>query len=136
MRNANFVIFFCEKSLAQIKANKTFFMINKNFSFSNWLSKLLLYNAFVTPVIHYASSVWSPVQRGNIKAIESVQRKATRKICTECNLSYADRLKKCNLLCLESRRNYYDFCYLHQLIDSPSKNLNVNDFGLQPAFSN
>ncbi len=62
-----------------------------------------LYTCYVRPVFESATQVWSPIQKGNIDRIESVQRYFTRRVIGPETLSY-DRLDRLNLESLESRR--------------------------------
>jgi len=38
----------------------------------------MLYKSLVRPHLEYANSVWSPYKKGDVEAIEKVQRRATK----------------------------------------------------------
>jgi len=39
---------------------------------------IMLYKSLVRPHLEYANSVWSPYKKGDVEAIEKVQRRATK----------------------------------------------------------
>jgi len=62
----------------------------------------VLFRAFITyvrPILEYCSPVWAPVYKTDIKRLESVQRRFTKKLDGLNNMSYEHRL---NTLCTES----------------------------------
>ena len=63
---------------------------------------MILNKSLVSPQLEYASQVWSPYTKEKIKALERVQRRAT-KFMLKCDLSYPERLTKLGLLPLEFR---------------------------------
>ena len=67
-----------------------------------------LYTTVICLHLDYASVVWNPYQLGHIRAIEKVQRRATRSIPELRDYSYHDRLKVLNLLSLVYRRRRMD----------------------------
>ncbi len=65
-----------------------------------------LYTCYVGPVLESATQVGSPIQKGNIDRIESVERYFTRHVIGLGNLSYENTLAwldRLNLESLESR---------------------------------
>ena len=58
---------------------------------------VLLYKSLVRSHFHYGMSVWTPHLVKYIKAIESVQRRATKIIPTIKDLSSSEKLKKLKL---------------------------------------
>ena len=100
--------------------------ILKSFHSKNIWTLLKAFNTFVRPILEYASQIWSPYLKEDVKAIESVQRSFTKKICRRCNIpnrSYADRLAKLNIRSLEYRRLENDitmvYKIIHKLVDLP-----------------
>jgi len=49
---------------------------------------IMLYKAMVRPHVEYANSVWSPYKKGDIEAIEKVQKRATKLAISLKKLSY------------------------------------------------
>jgi len=89
-----------------------------------------LIRAFITyvrPLVEYCTPVWYPHSAKDIRLIESVQRRFTKRIPALEDLSYADRLKLMSLDSLELRRLRFDLRMVYKimngLIDLPA-----NDF--------
>ena len=60
------------------KASGTLNFLQRNLRISSKKVKTTAYQAFVRPRLEYASTVWDPWTDRNVKAIESVQRRAAR----------------------------------------------------------
>ena len=53
--------------------------INKAYSAIGLIKRnIMLYKAMVRPHVEYANSIWSPYKKGDIEAIEKVQKTATK----------------------------------------------------------
>ena len=78
---------------------------------ANWLVKGFI--TYILPVVSYCSVVWSPYLRGDIDAIESVQKLFTKRIRELNKLSHSQRPIALNLPSLEKRRLWADmmFCF-------------------------
>ena len=77
----------------QDKINKAFSMlgiINRNFKHIDMYSFILLYKNMVRSQLDYCSSVWSPYKKGDIDAIEKVQKRATKVLPERKNKSYIE----------------------------------------------
>src|SRR5437867_1665593 len=88
--------------------------------------RLLLFKAFVTyvrPILEYCSNVWSPYKLSDIRKIESVQGRFTKKLRGLKSKPYPERLKCLNAETIELRRIKFDlsmyFKVLHDLVDIP-----------------
>ena len=55
---------------------------------------LQLYKALVRPHLEYASVIWAPKYLKDSKAIENVQRRATKLLVQLQNKNYPDRLER------------------------------------------
>ena len=53
--------------------------------------------AMVQPILEYGVTVWSPYRKGDIDAVESVQRRATRILPELRGLDYEARLRSMKL---------------------------------------
>jgi len=51
----------------------------------------------VRPHFEYANSIWSPYKKGDIEAIEKVQKRATKLVFSLKKLPYKKRLLQLNL---------------------------------------
>ena len=78
--------------------------------------------SYVTPLLEYASCVWSPHAVGLIKKIESVQRQFTRRLsCCAKLLNYSAvsaLLLKLGVDSLELRRLRFDLIYAYKIMAS------------------
>ena len=63
---------------AVTRANRMLGLINRSYTFLDKESILCLYKAMVHPILEYGVTVWSPYRKGDIDAVESVHRRATR----------------------------------------------------------
>ncbi|RNA22821.1 RNA-directed DNA polymerase from mobile element jockey-like [Brachionus plicatilis] len=96
----------CQHSAA--KANSILGQLRQAFHAWNPQSFISLYTAFIGPHLEYATSVWNPHRRPDIRIIENIQRRATKKVGRIRDRSYQDRLAILNLTTLESRRSRGD----------------------------
>ena len=79
----------------------------------------LLFKAFKTyviPILEYCSPVWSPVYLTDIRTIESVQRRFTKKLSGLRDISYNQRLSYLNAESLERRRLNQDLATIYKII--------------------
>ena len=84
----------------------------------------LLCKAFITyvrPILVYCSSVWSPYKLHEIRKIEAIQKKFTKRLSGMLDLSYEQRLLALNAETLELRRIKTDlklyYSIIHNLVD-------------------
>ncbi len=83
-----------------------------------------LFKLYVRPILEYNINIWMPYQIGDIRRLESLQAKFTRRLCQKLNLSYKSyfhRLQILNLETLEIRRVKLDLILTykihHNLVD-------------------
>jgi len=62
------------------------------------------------------SIIWSPSTARDIDAVESVQRRFTKRLPTLKNLSYRERLKCLNIFSLELRRLHTDLFWCYKIV--------------------
>ena len=98
------------------KANQLIGLIKCTFSFIDKDLFLRLYKSIVRPHLDYGNSVWYPVKKKNMQAIENVQRRATRIVPELMNLSYEERLQELNLPTLQYRRRRRDLIQMFKII--------------------
>jgi len=99
---------------------------NKGFSRVNMLLRcfhsrdrelqIRLFNAFVRPILEYASSVWSPHLVQDVTVIERVQKHFTKCLRGLHNKSYTERLSILNQSSLKARRTRADLIFLYKII--------------------
>lgn len=77
----------------------------------------LLFRAFcvyVRPILEYCSSVWNPVYKCDIRMLEGVQRRFTKKLSGCHSLSYSNRLLKLGAESLQLRRLKADLVMMYR----------------------
>ena len=99
-----------KKHIARIvkKANRLLGMIYRTITCKNQSNIMNLYKTLIRPILDYGAAVWCPHQKTDIIKIEKIQRRATKMIRKLRNLPYEERLRRCNLTSLETRRRRYD----------------------------
>ena len=102
-------------------ANRNLGLISKTFIFMDQVMFLQLYKALVRPHLEYASVIWAPKYLKDSKAIENVQRRATKLLVQLQNKNYQDRLKRIGLPTLEYRRKRADLIQTYKLIKGIDK---------------
>ena len=78
----------------QLKINKAYSilgLIKRNFLHMDKNTLIMLYKSLVRPHLEYANSVWSPYKKGDVEAIEKVQKRATKLVVSLQKISYTDR---------------------------------------------
>jgi len=53
-------------------------IIKRNFKYLTVQTFVFIYNSMVRSYLDYCSSVWAPYRKGDIEALEKVQRRATK----------------------------------------------------------
>ena len=103
------------------KANQILGMIRKCFVHMDVKLLRSLYVTFVRPLLEFAIPVWSPIQKGDIDLLESVQHRATRLIPSLKKISYENRLKALDLTTLSERRQRGDMIQLYKIFNGIDK---------------
>ena len=108
---------------AGTRANRMLGLIKRSYTFLDKESLLCLYKAMVRPILEYGVTIWSPYRKGDIDAVESVQRRATRILPELRGLDYEARLRSLKLPTLTYRRLPGDvinvYKYIHGIYRLP-----------------
>jgi len=70
----------------------------------------------VRSYLDYCCSVWTPYSKGDIEALEKVQRRATKMLPALKSLPYKGRLKACNISTLHYRRIRGDMIETYKIL--------------------
>ena len=97
-------------------ASKTCNMIHRCFTFKSKTFLMDMFKSFARPQLEYASQVWNPLYLGDIKLIESVQRRYTKGIPGLYDHTYGQRLQSLEIDTLEFRRLKQDLIFAFKLI--------------------
>jgi len=76
----------------------------------------MLYKAMVRPDVEYANAIWSPYKKGEIEAIEKVQKRATKLVISLKKLPCKERLLQLNLHTLKYRQLRGDMIEVYKII--------------------
>ena len=101
------------------KIDKAYMMlgvIKRNFRHLTISTFVLLYKSMVRSHLDYCSSVWAPYMKGDIEALERVQKRATKLIPALQHLPYSDRLRACGLTTLNFRRIRGDIIETYKIL--------------------
>ena len=79
---------------------------------SNPSTLLKLYLSFIRPHLEYLSGVWSPHLKGEVEAIEKVQKYALKVCMKSWDASYADLLSMTSLPSMQCRHLQASLCHL------------------------
>ena len=101
------------------KINKSYRMIGlikRNFKSMDKNTILLLYKSLVRSQLEYGNSVWSPHNKGIIKDLEKVQKRATKLIYQCKDMNYSERLQYLKLPTLLYRRHRGDMIEVFKIL--------------------
>ena len=102
-------------------------LIKRTFTYLNKDILLKLYKSLVRPHLEYGNIIWYPVLKRQSKAVEKVQRRAT-KLLRECkNMTYDQRLKYLNLHSLKGRRIRGDLIETYKIFND-MVDVQIEDF--------
>jgi len=103
------------------RANRISGLLIRTITYKDKCIMVPLFKALVRPILEYGNAVWCPKLRKHINEIENVQRRFTKCIIGQKDLTYEERLKWLGLPSLEFRRLRGDmievFKILHHIYD-------------------
>ena len=98
-------------------ANQTLGMMKKAYTSRDHITISTLYKAMVRPHLEYGNTIWGPFSKGDMKSVESVQRRATKIINGLRNKSYEERLTLLKLPSLRYRRRRGNMIWMHKIMN-------------------
>ena len=96
-------------------------LIRKSFVAFDKVSLGLLYISLVRPHLEYCNVIWGPFYKGDIIAVEKIQRRATKLVPESKHLSYQDRLQALDIPSLSYRRQRGDMIATYKLLTNQLK---------------
>ena len=109
------------------KANAVFGLVRKSFVVLDSNTVPVLYKSLVRPHLEYGNVIWGPLYKEDIKAVEKVQRRATKIVLELKDFSSEDRLRALKLPSLLHRRRRGDMIYTYKIITAKI-NIHKEDF--------
>ena len=103
-------------AMAIKKANRILGLSKKSFVNLDTNSLPLLYKSLVRPHLEYGNIIWGPHYKEDQKALEKVQKRATKLIPSIQNLPYGERLRQPNLPSLMHRKRRGDMIQTYKII--------------------
>ena len=119
-------------SVVSAKAFRKMSLLLKGFSCRDPLFLKAAFCIYVRPILGYASSCWNPTLLKDVRLVESVQRRFTKRIPGLQGLTYVQRLDKLNLESLELRRLKADLCQAFKILKGHDR-LDKQDFFVSAA---
>ena len=113
---------FHKQTAAVVKnANSKLGLIRKSFASLDEENLPLLFKSLVRSKLEYGNLIWGPFFKEDAKAVERVQRRATRMVPTLRQLEYADRLQQLNLPSMHHRRRRGDMIFAYKIMTEKVK---------------
>ena len=102
------------------KANNTRAFLQRNINRCPEAIKTLCYQAFVRPIVEYASTVWDPSTEKNSKSVENVQRQAAHFVKSDYRRrrSVTTMLESLNWVSVASRRAEAKLVMLYRITNN------------------
>jgi hypothetical protein len=100
------------------RANKRMGFVKRTLGYSCMSkTKQICYTALVRPLVEYGSVLWANQSKKCLNLVEGVQRRATKYILGNFDISYKERLLQCNLLPLSYRYEFLDLMFMYNSIN-------------------
>ena len=90
---------------------------------------ITLWKSLVQSKLEYCCQLWNPSQKGDIQALEQVQRNFLRKITGMHELNYWEQLQALSVYSLERRRERYLIIYVWRIMEGQVPNISTADNG-------
>jgi len=105
-----------DKTVTYTRAYMMLGIIKRNFRHLTIPTFVLLYKTMVRSHLDYCCSVWALYKKGDIEALEKVQKRATKILSSLRHISYPDHLKVCKLTTLHYRQIRGDMIEVYKIV--------------------
>ena len=109
--------FHTQTAAATKKANQILGVIKRSYKTRDKNTMTTLYKSMVRPHLEHGNVIWGPFYAGDKKAVESVQRRATKLIPELREKCYLDRLRALDIPSLEYRRSRGDMIWCYKIFN-------------------
>ena len=110
------------------KAYKTLGLLRRTFKSNNTQTKKLLYITLVRSQLTYCSQLWRPHLIKDITLLERIQRRATKYILNNYELSYKSRLEQLHLLPLMYIYELNDLLFFIKSLKYPTSHFDISKY--------
>ena len=97
----------------------------RTFNTRKTLPMMTLWKALIRSRLDYCCQLWSPSKKGDVQALEQLQRQYIRKISGVQHLTYWQQLKYLSLNSLERRRERYIIMYVWSILERHTPNFDL-----------
>jgi ribonuclease P/MRP protein subunit RPP40 len=98
------------------RASRTMGLMWRMFSSRKLTFFMRLFEAYIRPVMEYASSSWNSSRPGLVRELEAIQRRFTKRLRGLGSHTYEARLQHLSLQSLEARRLQADLLMVHKVL--------------------
>ena len=103
-----------QAAVAVKKANRVLGLVKKTFFRLDKTTLPILHTSLVRTHLEYGNVIWGPFSKGDIKAVERIQRRKTKMVPDIAHLSYENRLQELQLPSLLHRWRRGDMIQMHK----------------------
>ena len=111
-----------------VKAYNTLGLLRRSFKTNNIQAKKQLYISLVRSQLLYCSQLWRPQLIRDIQNLERIQRRATKYILNNYDLSYRQRLEQLHMLPLMYIYELNDLMFLIKTLKFPSSHFDISQY--------
>jgi ribonuclease P/MRP protein subunit RPP40 len=110
------------------RANRSSYLMFKVFRRLDFETFKKLYKVYIRPLLEYANVIWSPHLQRDIDTLESIQRRATKRVAGLRSIPYATRLQMLDLPTLQHRRRRGDLIWTYKILTNNESDELLNLF--------
>ena len=111
-----------------VKAYNTLGLLRRTFKINNIQAKKQLYISLVRSQLLYCSQIWRAQLIKDILKLERIQRRATKYILNNYDLSYKQRLQQLHMLPLMYTYELNDLMFFIKTLKSPSTHFDISKY--------
>ena len=117
--------FHAHAGAAKTRANQILGLIKKSYNTRDARTTTIIYKTMVRPHLEYGNIIWGPHYQADIKALESIQRRATKLVFSLKEMDYEERRRELKLPSLVYRRRRGDMIQMYKIMNGLVR-MNIN----------